>query len=106
MRSGSRLYTQMSVDYDHVPIHRRNLYGQNQLVGVLDSGLDTNSIYFCDNGVEVPKRTGWTPPTDTGHRKIRAYNRGSTTSGDFDDIDATWGGHLHTYPGSDGGNND
>jgi hypothetical protein len=105
MYSGSRLYAQMSVDLAHVPIYRRGLYGQGQLVGYLDSGLDTNSIFFCDPGVTVPKYTGWTPPTDTGHRKIRAYNRGSTTTGDFDDIDNTMGGHGTHVGGSIAGEN-
>ncbi len=100
---GSGWNAQMSVDYDHVPIYRRGLYGQNQLVGYLDSGLDTNSVYFCDQGVTVPKTTGWIPPAETGHRKIRAYNRGSTTSGDFDDIDPTMGGHGTHVGGSIGG---
>ncbi len=103
--SGSRLYAQMAVDASYVPIYRRNIYGQNQLVGYCDSGLDTLSIFFCDPGVTVPKATGWTPPTDTNHRKIRAYNRGSTSTGDFDDTDVSLGGHGTHVGGSIAGEN-
>ncbi len=106
MESGDQLYTQMSVDYEHVPIHRRNLYGQNQIVGYLDSGLDYLSIYFCDNGItDPPMTTGWTAPSDNGHRKVRAYNRGTSTSGDFDDTDVSLGGHGTHVGGSIAGDN-
>ncbi|MCK5833764.1 S8 family serine peptidase [bacterium] len=106
MTSGSRLYAQMSVDLDHVPIYRRGLYGQGQLVGYLDTGLDTNSIYFCDPGIPVAKTIGWTVPTETNHRKIRAYNHGTISSGDFDDIDDTMHGHGTHVGGSIAGENE
>lgn len=103
MTSGSELYAQMSVDLEHVPIYRRGLYGQNQIIGYLDSGLDTASIYFCDNSNSVPKSNSWTPPADTDHRKIRAYN---TIDGDFDDTDIDMGGHGTHVGGSIAGDNE
>ncbi|MFP4458293.1 MAG: S8 family serine peptidase [Candidatus Zixiibacteriota bacterium] len=102
---GADLSAQMVVDYEHVPVYRRGIYGQDQIVGFCDSGLDTNSAFFYDAGVEVPKQVGWSTPGDTYHRKIRAYNYGGIDMGDFDDIDEEMHGHGTHVGGSIGGNN-
>ncbi|HHS49814.1 MAG TPA: hypothetical protein ENN07_01725 [candidate division Zixibacteria bacterium] len=102
MTSGSRLYAQMSVNATHVPVYRRNIYGQGQIVGYADSGLDTLSVYFCDPGVVVPKKTsGWGAPypTDTGHRKIRSYNHDGS-NGDLQDNEIYYSGHGTHVGGS------
>ncbi|HDR91108.1 MAG TPA: hypothetical protein ENN75_02545, partial [candidate division Zixibacteria bacterium] len=52
---GSGWYAQMTADATKTPIHIRGIYGEGQLVGSSDTGVDTTSIYFCDPGVAVPK---------------------------------------------------
>ncbi len=95
---------QIIVD-ETVPIYRRGIYGQNQIVGYCDSGLDTLSIFYYDPDNDVPKWTGWEAPDDLGHRKIRAYNRGSDWEGDFDDTDTDMHGHGTHVGGSIAGDN-
>ncbi len=108
---GSGWYAQMTADATKTPIHIRGIYGEGQLVGSSDTGVDTTSIYFCDPGVAVPKinfgtSTNWTTTVpDYGHRKIRAYSR-HTVSGnstDYADEDDGHGSHVN---GSIGGNNE
>ena len=50
--------------YDH------NIHGENQLVGLSDTGIDIYSCFFHDP--EHPVRYSATQP-DTGHRKIYHY---------------------------------
>ncbi|MGC9315577.1 MAG: S8 family serine peptidase, partial [bacterium] len=108
---GAGWYAQMTADATKTPIHIRGIYGEGQLVGSSDTGVDSTSIYFCDPGVAVSKinygtSTNWTTTVpDYGHRKIRAYSRHTvgTSSSDYADEDDGHGSHVN---GSIGGNNE
>jgi hypothetical protein len=54
---------------DKVPIHRANLTGVGQILGIADTGLDGDSCFFSDPDVPVPFDT-----VDHTHRKIVMYD--------------------------------
>ncbi|OHT07040.1 Clan SB, family S8, subtilisin-like serine peptidase [Tritrichomonas foetus] len=51
------------------PLHNRGLLGQNQIINIVDSGIDTYHLFFYDDKVEVPINK-----TDFKHRKIVRYD--------------------------------
>jgi subtilisin family serine protease len=63
------------------PVHDRGLYGQGQIIAVLDTGVDYNSCYLAEaDGSHPPFNTG-TPAgglewanVDRSRRKVIAYN--------------------------------
>jgi hypothetical protein len=100
-----------------MPLYRRGLYGQGQIVGDDDTGMDYDNIYFRDPGGLKPvydRDTTTANGHDTlvygtnAHRKIVAYNvwadtqdlnssgHGSHTSGSIaaDSINSTHNGAL------------
>jgi len=100
-------YAQMSADATHVPVHYNGLYGDGEIVGSSDTGLDFNSVYFCDTSPSTPPEinfgtsTNWTSTvSDNGHRKVRAYSMHSGT--DYRD---RYSGHGSHTAGSIAGNN-
>ncbi len=109
---GSGWYAQMSADAPHTPIHRRGLYGEGELVGSSDTGIDYESVYFCDTSPTSPPfidygtSTNWTSTvSDNGHRKIRAYSK-HTVDGTATDYRDTHSGHGSHVNGSIGGNDE
>lgn len=110
--AGSGWYAQMSADVTRVPIHRHGIYGDGQIVGSSDTGLDYYSIYFCDNSPTAPPfidygtSTNWTSTVaDNGHRKVRSYSKHTVSGNSSNYIDA-WSGHGSHVNGSIGGNNE
>lgn len=74
----SKLRIQTADDSLKMPIYRRGLYGQGQIVGDDDTGLDWDNVYFRDPGGLKPI---YDKNQDTiydiaynGHRKIVGYN--------------------------------
>lgn len=59
------------------PFHASGNKGQGQLIAISDTGINPNSCFFYDDAKNVPytDSASGVPsvPTDTGHRKIRAY---------------------------------
>jgi hypothetical protein len=58
------------------PVHDRGIYGQGQIVAVLDTGLDWDSCWFAEANGSVPpvNLTIDGRDVDTGRRKVIAYN--------------------------------
>jgi hypothetical protein len=63
------------------PLHDRGLYGQGQVIAVLDSGVDYYSCYFAEPGATPPPFNTGTPAgglewqnVDPSRRKIIAYD--------------------------------
>lgn len=54
--------------FDKMPLYAANLTGIGQVIGIADSGLDTQSCYFVDPKVPVPYDY-----TNYSHRKIIQY---------------------------------
>jgi hypothetical protein len=50
------------------PIHHRGLKGQNEIIGLIDSGIDTNHCFFKDDNNPVPINEA-----NLSHRKIVSY---------------------------------
>lgn len=68
------------------PFWEAGIRGQGQLVAVSDTGTTPGMCMFVDGDDAVPFAAAFSPiPLDTGHRKIRAYWRG--TGGDYSDGD-------------------
>jgi hypothetical protein len=68
---------------DKVPMHRANLTGLGQILGIADTGIDVASCFFSDPDVPVPYDT-----IDHSHRKIVMYDAYA------DNVDASEHGTL------------
>jgi hypothetical protein len=74
---------------DYAPLH--GLTGGEHLLSISDTGVASDTCFFRDAaGAQVPLTSVQRVPTDTGHRKLRAYWSG--TGGDFGDA-GRFGGH-------------
>lgn len=102
MWSGSAWYAKLRIqsadDSLKMPIYARGIYGQNQIVGVDDTGMDWDQAYFRDPA--VPKPTFETDrdticESPSAHRKIVAYN---VNDGDRYDLNSS--GHGSHTTGS------
>jgi hypothetical protein len=65
-------------DMGQTPIWNRGIRGENQIIGIIDTGLDANSCYFDDGRLPVTntwsEAAGYGTATDPTHRKIAAYD--------------------------------
>ncbi|MRR09593.1 hypothetical protein EG831_05885, partial [bacterium] len=102
MWSGSAWYAKLRIqsadDSLKMPIYAHGIYGQNQIVGVDDTGMDWDQAYFRDPG--IPKPTFETDrdticESPSAHRKIVAYN---VNDGDRYDLNSS--GHGSHTTGS------
>lgn len=97
MASGSTWYAKLRIqsadDSLKMPIYARGIYGQNQVVGVDDSGIDWTNVYHRDT-----QKPTYDTDKDTvcevisTHRKIVAYN---VNDGDKYDLNSSGHG-THT----------
>lgn len=74
------------------------LYGDNQVIGVADSGLDMSSCFFRDASFLPPYDT-----TNLAHRKVVQYLRPAAMSGNADYLRDLPSGHGTHVSGSAGG---
>ena len=59
------------------------LGGVNQIIGISDTGLDLNSVYFFDNVTITPDAAS----ANTQHRKVVSYStKVDATCCDFSDV--------------------
>jgi hypothetical protein len=73
------------------------LTGRGQLLSMSDTGVETGTCFFVDGtNKTVPRTPTQAVPSDTGHRKVRAY---WSAEGDFGDA-APFGGHGTHVAGS------
>lgn len=72
------------------------LTGRDQLLSISDTGVETDSCFFVDSSKQVPLTAAQSVPSDSGHRKIRAY---WTAEGDSGDV-PPYGGHGTHVAGS------
>lgn len=72
------------------------LTGRGQLLSMSDTGVETGTCFFVDANKTVPRTPTQAVPSDTGHRKVRAY---WSAEGDFGDA-APFGGHGTHVAGS------
>ena len=90
----SKLRIQTADDSLKMPMYRRGLYGQGQIVGDDDTGLDWDNVYFRDPGGLKPiydKNKDTIFDGTNAHRKIVGYNVHADT------FDLTTSGHgTHT----------
>ena len=63
------------------PLHDRGLHGENQIIAIIDTGLDPNDCYFAEHDGRLPPFNTGTPAgglewenVDLTRRKIVAYN--------------------------------
>ncbi|MDP2808453.1 MAG: S8 family serine peptidase, partial [bacterium] len=73
----SKLRIQTADDSLKMPIYRRGLYGQGQIVHVDDTGMDWDNVYFRDPGGLKPiydKDLDTIMEATNAHRKIVGYN--------------------------------
>ncbi len=69
-------------DGDPVPIYSQGIYGQGQVVGIADTGLDYDNAFFRDPSESVNFNSAGTTYTgSTNHRKIVGYQ---TLADDYD----------------------
>lgn len=70
------------------------LDGAGQVLAMSDTGVATQNCFFHDaSGAAVPLVSSQSVPSDTGHRKVRAYWSG--VGGDFGDFGAEGGHGTH-----------
>lgn len=69
------------------------LGGVDQIIGISDTGLDLNSVYFYDNVTITPDAA----TANTQHRKVVSYStKVSSTCCDFTDVYDGHGTHGRT----------
>jgi hypothetical protein len=88
-------------DSVEMPIYARGLYGQGQIVGDDDTGMDWDNIYFRDGTGIIPvydKDKDTICENTTAHRKIVAYNVHADT---FDLSSSGHGSHTAGSIGAD-----
>jgi hypothetical protein len=104
----SKLTINTADDSLKMPLYKRGLYGQGQIVGDDDTGMDWDNVYFRDGAGLKPiydKDSTYATGRDTlvfgtnAHRKIVAYN--VSVGADTFDLDAS--GHGSHTSGSIGG---
>lgn len=84
-----------------MPIYKRGLYGQGQIVGDDDTGMDWDNIYFRDGGGLKPiydKDKDTIIEATNAHRKIVGYNVHADT---FDLTSSGHGSHTSGSIGAD-----
>lgn len=81
IQPGARLQNSRSAplcqggDLVSTPIFDRGLKGNDQIIGVMDTGVDADSCFFEDSDHGLPAVNGWDgTEVDPGHRKILAVD--------------------------------
>ncbi|OGF06368.1 MAG: hypothetical protein A2509_06400 [Candidatus Edwardsbacteria bacterium RIFOXYD12_FULL_50_11] len=96
----SKLTINTADDSLKMPIYKRGLYGQGQIVGDDDTGMDWDNIYFRDASLKpvYDKDKDTICESTNAHRKIVAYNVHADT---FDLTSSGHGSHTSGSIGAD-----
>jgi hypothetical protein len=96
----SKLTMNTADDSLKMPIYKRGLYGQGQIVGDDDTGMDWDNIYFRDASLKpiYDKDKDTICEATNAHRKIVAYNVHADT---FDLTSSGHGSHTSGSIGAD-----
>jgi subtilisin family serine protease len=79
-------------DYGSMPYTAQGLLGDNQVVGIADTGLDVNSCYFYDSQGRVQPKDISQPYYDNKYRKVIQYLYNGC--GDTSDEEGGHGTHV------------
>ncbi|MBI5804532.1 S8 family serine peptidase, partial [candidate division TA06 bacterium] len=96
----SKLTNNTADDSLKMPIYKRGLYGQGQIVGDDDTGMDWDNIYFRDASLKplYDKNKDTIVDFQNAHRKIVSYNVHADT---FDLTSSGHGSHTSGSIGAD-----